>query len=215
MAFTSIATDNFNRANGNIGSNWTHIRDIAWDATPPQILSNVVVGKSGGTAHYQVARWAGAGTFSDHQYAEVTFGGIAFNGTAFLAGVVVRCSADTDGAADFYGAYILDDAASGSNHTTEAFKMVNGTTTSIATITTTPWANGDKMLLSIIGSTLRLYKNRSILGTYTSQTDLTTGKPGILVGGNATAVISVDDAEMGDATVDVASAAPAFFLFSC
>jgi hypothetical protein len=215
MAFTSIATDDFNRANGNIGSNWTHIRELSWDATPPQILSNVVVGKSGGVAHYQVVRWAGAGTFSDDQYAEATVGGMAFNGDAFLTGVVVRCSADTDTAADFYGVYILDDAPSGSNHTTVVFKMVNGTSTTIATLTTTPWTNGDEVLLSAIGTTLRLYKNRSLIGTYTGQTDLTTGKPGLLLGGNATAVMNLDNAELGDATVDVASAAPAFFLFSC
>jgi hypothetical protein len=206
MAFNPLnalsPTDNFNRANGNIGADWTHIRELSWDNIPPQIVNQVLVGKAGGVAHYQVARWAGTGTFTDDQYVEFTLAGIAFNGDGFLAGGVVRCSADTDTAADFYGVYILDDAPNGGNHTTVVFKMVNGTSTPIATLTNVAWSNGDKGLLSVVGSTIRLYKNRGTpIGTWTNQTDIPSGgKAGVLVGGNATAAMGIDEVELGNVT---------------
>jgi len=195
----SAPTDDFNRADGNVGANWTHIRDLAWDATPPQIVTNAVYGKSGGTAHYQVIRWAGTGAFSNDQYAEGTIAGMAFNGSQYFAGVVVRCSADTDAAADFIGAYVEDDAANGSNHTVQVVEMVNGTSSTLATITGVAWTNTDKIGVEVIGSTIKVFKDRVQIGSNYTAT-LTTGKPGALLSGNGTALIGLDAIELGDAT---------------
>jgi hypothetical protein len=79
-----VATDNFNRANGGLGSNWVNVSgDLAG-----QIVSNqLVFGGSGAGDEYGVIRWAGAGTFDDDQWCEVTF---TLDGTNLAAGVTVR-----------------------------------------------------------------------------------------------------------------------------
>lgn len=200
MARSSVATDDFNRADGAIGSNWSYIRLSSWQGNPPHIVSNALAGRALGTNH-QVVRWNGAGSFSNDQYAKIALGGMGWFGTDYMIGAVVRCSADTDANADYYAFFVVDDQSNGGNKTCKLVKRVNGTETVIATITTTSWTNGDTVELEAEGTTLRIYKNGSQIGSdYTGQTDLASGKPGILIAGDLAGPPAAQDWEGGDIT---------------
>jgi hypothetical protein len=126
---------------------------------------------------------------------------LTFQSTGYYIGVAVRCSADTDGARDYYALIVSSDAA-GPNYTTRLIKIVNGSATTLHSASVA-WASGDTVELEVEGTTLTGMKNGSALGGSFTQTDtsLTTGKPGILgatdtdtsatgknwVGGNLTA----------------------------
>lgn len=201
MARTSVATDNFNRADGPVGSDWSYIRNTAWTGNPPEVKTNTVSGRAGGT-NYQVIRWNGAGSFSNDQYAKATLVAYGYYGNDYLGGVVVRCSADTDANADYYAFYVRDNNPNASNKTANLVKRVNGTETTIATITGTNWDNGDTVELEVEGTTLRIYRNGTQIGSdYTGQTDLSTGKPGLAMGGDYSGpLVALDNWEGGDIT---------------
>jgi hypothetical protein len=126
---------------------------------------------------------------------------LTFQSIGYYIGVAVRCSADTDGARDYYALIVSSDAA-GPNYTTRLIKIVNGSATTLHSASVA-WASGDTVELEVEGTTLTGMKNGSALGGSFTQTDtsLTTGKPGILgatdtdtsatgknwVGGNLTA----------------------------
>ena len=193
MARTQIATDDFNRADGNIGSNWTYIFDIAWTGAGSTIsvLSNKARALSEGS-HSQIEVWAGAGSFTTDQYSKATVSGLAQNGDPYRAGVVARCSTDTDANRDYYAYWIKDTGAS--SKTTELFKVVNGTTTVLDTRSTT-WANGDTVEIECEGTTIRGLKNGVEVVSVTDS-ELSAGKPGIAIGGTSSGPF-LDDWEGG------------------
>lgn len=208
MARSSVATDDFNRADGAVGSNWSYIRLSSWQGATPNVGSNVLRGRAIGLNH-QVIRWNGAGSFSDDQYAKIELGGMGWFGIDYMVGAVVRCSADTDANADYYAFLVIDDQPNGGNKTCKLVKRINGTETVIATVTTTSWTNGDTVELEAEGTTLRIFKNGTQIGSdYTGQTDLTTGKPGILIGGDLAGPPGPDNWEGGDVTGASPPAAP-------
>lgn len=175
-----VASDSFTRADGPIGADWAYIREIAWTASPPQVLTNRLVGSATGS-HYQVARWIGAGSFSDDQYAQIYIDNIVNSSNSYRAGVVVRCSGDTDTAADYY-AWNVHSVGS-STKSNELIKVVNGTETVLFS-TPQAWVDGDSLALEVEGTTLRAYRNGSVVATVTDS-DLATGKPGVLAAGNS------------------------------
>lgn len=199
MARSLVASDTFTRANGDIGANWSYIREASWEPEPPQITSNVVTPLSDGD-HYQVVRWNGAGTFNNNQYAKLTIGGLTWQDASYRVGVVVRCSADTDPNEDFYAFWVQDDEAT--NRTSKLVKRVNGTETALDT-RASAWTNGDTIALEVEGTTLRAYKN-DVLMFSTTDSSLTTGKPGLAVGGNAN-IPTADNWEGGDIVADGAT----------
>jgi hypothetical protein len=201
VARTSIATDDFNRADGPVGSDWSYIRNTAWTADPPDIASNTLTARAN-TGNYQVCRWNGSGTFTDDQYAKLEVGGLGYYGNGYRQGVVARCSADQDTAADYYAYYIYDDASS--NRTAILFKVVNGTYTALDTSTANAWANGDTIEIEVEGTTVRGLKNGTELVSVTDS-DLSTGKPGFAIGGEGGGPPNADNWEGGN----LASAATA------
>jgi hypothetical protein len=195
MARTSIATDDFNRTDGAIGSSWLYIRNTAWQGNPPNIFSNKVFGRATGD-QYQVARWAGTGTFANDQYAKATVGTLAAQTADYRCGVVARCSADIDTTADYYGYNLYSDSGTGI-YTTVLFKVVNGTYTALNTAAVA-WANGDTIEIEVEGTTVRGLKN-GVQTVSVTDSDLTSGKPGLLVAGdNGGTVASLDNWEGGD-----------------
>jgi hypothetical protein len=196
MARTSVATDNFNRADGyGLGANWTG-RNVSASGTL-SIASNKANGSAARTYDNTSAdSWSGAGSFTDDQYASVVISGLAVQTTSYGIGVIARASG-TDGSRSFYGAYVASDAASGGNQTTYLFKIVSGTATSLYS-TTHSWSNGDRVEIECEGTTIRLCKNGTPLGGSWTVTDssITTGAPGIAGGGSA--VAQGDDWEGGN-----------------
>lgn len=200
MARTLIVSDNFNRVDGNIGSDWLYIRETSWQVDPPKINGNKVIAAATG-AHYQVTCWNGAGTFANDQYAKATVGALSHQTSAYRCGVVARCSADTDVNADFY-AYNLYADGNGT-YTTVLFKMVNGVSTMLNSASVA-WVDGDTIEIEVEGTTVRGLKNGVVMVTAAGQTDLTTGKPGLLVAGDSI-LPNLDDWEGGNGAI----AAPA------
>lgn len=200
MARTLIASDDFNRVNGSVGSNWLYIRDTDWQPAPPSIVSNAVVPGATGN-NYQVIRWAGTGTFANDQYAKITIGGLTWQDSSYRVGVVVRCSADLNAAADYYAFWVQDDASS--NRTSKLVKVVNGTATELDS-RTSAWANGDTISLEASGTTISAYKNDTLMFSVTD-TSLTTGKPGLMAAGSGS-VPTADNWEGGDVSSGAGSA---------
>lgn len=184
-----IASDDFNRANGPVGSNWQYIRETTWQGNPPSVVSNVVNASASG-AHYQVLRWNGAGVFTDNQSATVKIGGLGYYGSDYRVGVVVRCSADLNTAADYYAYWVQADAPT--SFTSKLVKVVNGVE-SVLNSSSVSWVNGDTEKLEVEGSTLRVIRNTTQILSL-SDNSITTGKPGFLIAGSG-AVPNLDNWE--------------------
>jgi len=196
MPRTLIASDNFDRAGPAIGSNWTqqntgNAGDVSIDS------STRIVGQfsSQPTDQLPTVVWAGAGTFTDDQYASMALPTAAsVTGGTSRAGVTVRSSGN-EGTRSYYEAVIRLDSAT--TPTTELAKWVSGTRTLLHSAAAA-WADNDLIELEAEGTTIRLLKNGTALGGSFTQTDssITTGKPGASV----TAAAYGDNWEGGNLT---------------
>lgn len=193
MARTLIASDNANRAS--LGTtDWSQMNTGA--AGDVQIDSSTrFKGQYGTQATDQkaTARWIGAGSFTNDQYASVKVvtapaGGSNVN----TVGVCVRASGSA-GTRTFYEAFVEAAAAS---PPTSLTKWVNGTRTSLYTDTAITWAANDLISLEVEGTTLRVCKNGTAIGGAWTVTDssISTGVPGIVASG----VVFGDDWEGGN-----------------
>jgi len=194
MARTLIASDDFNRAGPSLGSNWANLNTLSRGDVLINSSTRAAGEYSGSAGEFPAARWVGAGTFTDDQYSSITMlNCIGAGSSAYIIGVIVRASADTYTARDYYEASVQVDPAN--PLTTTLKKWVNGTATVLHSATVT-WANNDVLSLEAEGTTLRVCKNGTPLGGSFTQTDssLTTGKPGITLA----ASIYGDDWEGGN-----------------
>jgi hypothetical protein len=207
MARTLVASDNFNRADsGSLGANWS---DLFPGWATVDIGTNTAVAAD--VSNPQVARWNGAGTFSDDQYAKAVVSTRVWQSSSYRTGVLVRASADIDSARDYYFLVFYHDQDVGSAVTTVLGKCLNGTESTLVTDTTIAWAVSDTIELEVTtvggNAQLRAFRNGSVV-TALNHTDstspFTTGKPGIYLQGNSS--IAADDWEGGSvsSTVDVA-----------
>lgn len=159
----ATASDDFNRANGPLGSNW-----VAMNGFPADITSNQVAGI--GSTQSPVY-WAEATTnFTDDHSSQVE--ARAFTAGSAFAYALVRCSG-IDATANRY--VLRTDGT-----TTTIRKVINGTDTQLLDCGTGA-SVGDIIKLKIIGNTLTAYKNGSQIGTVASGGEITTGQPGFSV----------------------------------
>ena len=160
------AYDNFNRANGAIGSNWTVTQNSL------SVTSNVI---QGGTGGHNTAYWSavGASAFTPAQFSEATI--TALNGTTDFPGITVLFSGS---GATTQGYMCFED-------TTQIIleKMTAGSGSTLASASTTG-AVGDVLRLEVApGGVLTCYKNGVSTLTFTDTT-YTTGSPGLDLFGN-------------------------------
>lgn len=207
MPRTSIATDNFNRAAGTLGANWSDINaanaDVIYiDATPGTAYATIA-------GQFAVSRWNGAGTFSNDQYSSVKLVAIDNYGTSYGVGVVARCSADQEGTRDYYYVMVQMNNSSGGTFTTVLGKVVNGTNTNLHSAAVT-WSNNDLVSIECEGTTIRACKNGTAIGGSFTATDssLASGKPGLAIMGGAADLFAADDWEGGDITAASSSSVP-------
>jgi hypothetical protein len=197
MARSQVITDNFNRAS--LGGNWQQLNPTFGNITIN--ASTVVWGpNSFAVENAQAARWIGAGSVTNDQYAAIKYVTVGGIGAAdYGVGVICRASTDTDGNRDFYYFIVLD------NGTAELGKVVNGTKTALHGPTAVSWASGDVVALEVEGTTLRACKGTTALGGSWTQTDsaLSSGGVGVLGIG----AIAGDDFDAGD--IAAAPAGPA------
>lgn len=163
---TTLASDNFTRANGGLGANWTTISGFV----APQISSDVVITNAIGTdsaAFYSAITWP-----NDH-YSEFT---IVSNSTSSDATIpIVRCSPS---AATFY--YALIAGPLGSGITVQIKSSIAGThavlSTGTATINT-----GNIVRLDVLGDALTLSVNGNSVLTAAGGGAVSSGSPGFWI----------------------------------
>ena len=159
-ANAATVSDNFNRANGGLGSNWTTVSGT----TAPQIVNNMAQPGSAGTLNS--AYWS-ANTFGGNQYAAASFPGSS--GTNYGPGIAVRLSNST-GYFLWYG---------NSASTVSIWRMDSSSSwTELKASANLTVAATDVWQLQAVGSTLTGYQNGKQVVT-TTDTHYTTGAPGI------------------------------------
>ena len=149
------ATDNFNRANGGLGSNWGTDRD------PINIVSNQAKATSGNSVAFRTAE-----TFAANQFAQVVWQGGLNNG----AGPVVRHNGSSPGS--YYVAFL--------NAATEAlniYSVTAGSYSSIGLAGSVTIANGDVLRLEASGTTIRALLN-GVERLSATNSDRASGRPG-------------------------------------
>ena len=159
-AHAATISDNFNRANGGLGANWTTVSG----ATAPQIVNNTAQPGSAGTL--SSAYWS-ANTFGSNQFAAASFSNSS--GTNYGPGIAVRLSS-SKGYFLWYG---------NSASTVSIWRMDSSASwTQLKASAQLTIAATDVWQLQAVGSTLTGYQNGKQVVT-TTDTNYTTGAPGI------------------------------------
>ena len=159
-AHAATISDNFNRANGVLGSNWTTVSGT----TAPQIVNNTAQPGSAGTLNS--AYWS-ANTFGGNQYAAASFPNSS--GTNYGPAIAVRLS-NSKGYFLWYG---------NSASTVSIWRMDSSSSwTQLKASAKLTVAATDVWQLQAVGSTLTGYQNGKQVVT-TTDTHYTTGAPGI------------------------------------
>ena len=166
----TVRSDTFSRADGALGSNWTASTSGA-QAQTMTISGGAAKGSAtGGCGEY----WS-ADTFGADQFSQVTLATVPTGGD--WIGPAVRVSANSE-------EYVVIAYPYGN----ELWLFVNnGGWQSLATYTVNPFNVGDVILLAIAGSAITVTYNGSVVITHTD-TQITTGQPGIETDGNSGAV---------------------------
>jgi hypothetical protein len=174
------ALDDFNRADGGLGSNWA----TQTGENAPSISSN----KCRTTLLESAARWT-ADVFDSDHYAQAA---IATGSAGWAMGPSTRCQS---GAQSFYTAQTSDDNGNGSGDSINLYRCVAGSFTLLQGITDAH-VIGDVIRLETQGTTLRVYKTGVQVGTNTTDSSLSGGAAGLRIYINGTAYL--DDWEGGN-----------------
>src|SRR5215472_1304116 len=159
-AYATTVSDNFNRANGGLGSNWTTVTGT----NAPKIASNVL--KAGTPNTINSAYWS-ANTFSGNQFVQANMP--ASSGNNWGPGIAVRLS-NSKGYFLWYG---------NSANTVSIWRMDSASSwTQLKASAKLTIAPTDVWQLQVVGSTLTGYQNGKQVVTATD-THYTTGAPGI------------------------------------
>lgn len=182
---TVVATDNFNRADGPIGSNWTN----AISGEGFNVSSNAATPVNDGVN--AVVFW-NANSFENDQYSKciLVADNVGFKGPG------ARFSVDNG--------YIVNASHAG---TIRIQKVVGGALTELQNTGDTPVA-GDELKIEVTGQSpnieIKAYKNGSQVGTtVTGQSDHNSGAAGIYVhdpGGLSTRVDDFEGGNLADVT---------------
>src|SRR6187397_3208509 len=127
-----MATDNFNRADGGLGTNWT-----TTTSETAFVISANIAEPTSGSDH---GGWWNANAFANDQYSQCLLPVIATAGGGLGTGCGVSVR-EANGARTYYR--VVASAAG-----TELGKTVTGTFTSLKTDATV-WANGDTIRLEV------------------------------------------------------------------
>lgn len=154
-------TDDFNRSDGGLGSDWTTYNGS------PVISDNKFSGGSGNNGAY----WSG-GSFANDQYAEATIGDTTTTSGHYY-GVGVRMGA-TQGYVWWYENYSGGKVQLWKSDGSGGWTVVGSTTTGVGSLVA-----GDALRAEVEGDTHRLYINDVLVATRTDSSFLTGGAPGL------------------------------------
>ena len=155
------ASDNFNRADGALGSNWTTVSGTA----APEIVSNTLRAGTAGTLNS--AYWS-ASTFGNDQFAQASLPNSS--GTQYGPGIAVRLSG-SKGYFLWYG---------NSPNTVSLWRMDSSSSWTqlkqSAALTVSP--SSDVWKIQAVGSTISGYQNGNLV-VQATDTNITSGSPGV------------------------------------
>ena len=161
--------DNFGRENGNLGSNWTNIRDGGLS-----VSSHAVRGKPGLAGDI----WT-ASTFTSNQYSQVEVTSTQLTGGQWI-GTAVR--AQSSGRDAYVGVYYWN----GGRPELQLFKRSHGNWIPLGNAYSSgPLAAGTRLRITAIGSTISLLEN-GVQRISVSDDSLSGGAPGIIMYGSGT-----------------------------
>lgn len=161
MALVQVASDDFNRADGLLGANWT----TGVDGNDPEIVGNEVVGPGGFIDH---EAFYSASAFNNNQYSQAVINAIA--GNSYMG---VMCRASTT---DHVVAQNVDHFLG-----VGIFWYNGGAFTEIAGDSDGFLVPGDVLRLEAEGTTFRFYVNGVLRLSGTNASAPASGRPGILV----------------------------------
>ena len=166
MPSRTLASDNFNRADGAIGSNWAGV------------VGNFVVhtnfADASDLSSDAVMYW-NAITFQSDQYAQCALYNLDGDNSTAGFGVCLRASTSVS---TFYRIVV----SAGVTNNVEVSKFVNGVYTQLA-LRTQAFADGDILRAEIHGSTIQIYHNSVQMGADITDSSIATGQPGIAYSG--------------------------------
>ena len=160
-ASATTVSDNFDRADGALGSNWTTVPGTA----APEIVSNTL--RTGTASALNSAYWS-ASTFGDDQFAQASLPNSS--GTQYGPGIAVRLSG-TKGYFLWYG---------NSPNTVSLWRMDSSTSwTQLAQSTPlTVSPSSDVWMIQAVGSTISGYQNGNLV-VQATDTNINSGSPGV------------------------------------
>jgi hypothetical protein len=182
-----LVTDDFNRADGGLGANWSTTDSGA----APGIVSNTVQNTGFATTSHAEAIYTPI-PFNDDQYAQITINTINTDVNHYV-GVISRGTVNASGTE--YRSYVLGPlGASASLH---IGKLVAGVFTDLANVTLTI-ATGDKLRLECRTSQITAFVN-GVQKLQVIDRSVTGGLPGIVIGSGTAAADAIgDNFEAGD-----------------
>ena len=163
------ASDDFNRAAGSLGTNWTGIHDGGLS-----ISSHAVTGRSGLAGDI----WT-AGTFTSDQYSQIEVTSTHLTGDQWI-GAAVRVQ---NGGQDAYaGIYYWN----GGHPELQLFSRSKGNWAPLSSYNTRPLAAGTQLRIMAVGSKIVFLEN-GVQRLSVSDSSLSGGAPGIMIYGAGTA----------------------------
>ena len=164
------ASDDFNRADGGLGPDWTAISDGAM-----AISSQVVTGPAGATT----GEIRTAETYGSDQYSQVEVSSTQLTGGQWI-GPAVRVQGGGQNA--YVGFYYWNSG----NPVLALYKRSAGNWTPLGSYSSGPLAAGTKLEVTAVGNTITFLEN-GVQRISVSDSSFTGGAPGIMANGNATA----------------------------
>src|SRR5215469_11712950 len=165
-ALAATASDNFNRANGSLGANWTNTSDGGL-----AIVSQAVVGASSSEVSGDIRTGE---SYAGNQYSQVQVTSTQLTGGQWI-GPMVR--AQNGGLKAYVGIYHWNNGSPN----LQLFKRsgVNSWTQLGSTYSTSPLAAGTQLEVIVTGSTISFLQN-GIVRVSATDTSLSGGAPGIM-----------------------------------
>lgn len=179
---TVLATDNFNRANGGLGANWTD--DNAGGSWSISSNQAVPVNNQDNESHYSAVTWPNDHYCKAQMYANTT-------NTDTGPSLMVRHTGDYATGSKYFSTV----NHLGTNNVS-VYKDVSNAYTLLTRLTQS-WTDGDTWEVDVQGTTLTTKLNGSTIDSR-SDSALATGSPGIFGSGTITTSAALDNWEGGD-----------------
>ena len=169
-AAATLATDNFNRADGGLGAGWTAISDGAMSIASQQVI---------GTVGQNTGEIRTGETYASDQFSQISVTSTALSGGQWIAAAVRM---QNSGQNAYAGLYYWNFGSP----ELMLFLRTGGAWTQLNAVNTAALAAGTTLKLQAVGSTISFLVNGAQRLSVTDTT-LTGGAPGIMAYGNATA----------------------------